>query len=138
MTAELFVKLTAKLYSQRKHQIPISDSDSDESEQISLDDESGGANLNGGGSNSSEDSLLDHLPPEWHAKQLNNRFAALAVVGIGDVGSGSSGGATVEREGGLEQWIPKMSHSFWDIYANKLRVNASEGGVCDLEDGYES
>jgi poly(A)-specific ribonuclease len=138
MTAELFVKLTAKLYSERKHQIPDSDDSDEDSEQISLDDESGGAVLNGGGSNSSEDSLLDHLPPEWHAKQLNNRFAALAV--IGEVGSGNSGGATVgaEPEGGPEQWIPKMSHPFWDIYANKLRVNASESGVCDLEDGYES
>ncbi|TVY41998.1 Poly(A)-specific ribonuclease [Lachnellula subtilissima] len=135
MTAELFVKLTAKLYSERKHQTPFSDDSSDNSEQISLDDDSGGANLNGSSSSSSEHSILDNLPSEWHAKQLNNRFAALAAaVSISSVASGSD----VEAEGGLEQWIPKISHSFWDVYANKLRVNASEGGVCDLEDGYES
>lgn len=137
MTAELFVKLAAKLYSERKHQAPFSDDSSDNSEQISLDDETGGAKLNGRSSSSSENSLLDHLPTEWHARQLNNRFAALAAaVSISAVASGS--GSDVEAEGGPEQWIPKISHSFWDIYANKLRVNASEGGVCDLEDGYES
>jgi len=135
MTAELFVKLTAKLYSERKHQAPFQDDSSDNSEQVSLDDDSGGANLNGSSSSSSEHSILDNLPSEWHAKQLNNRFAALAAaVSISAVASGSD----VEAEGGLEQWIPKISHSFWDVYANKLRVNASEGGVCDLEDGYES
>lgn len=37
----------------------------------------------------------------------------------------------------LEQWIPSISHPFWDIYINKLRVTATETGVCDLAVGAE-
>jgi poly(A)-specific ribonuclease len=130
MTAELFVKLSAKLYAQRRHKLPDSDDSDDFSDYLSLDEDIGGAALVN--NNSSEESLLDHLPPEWHAKQLNNRFAALAVARTNENGSKE----TVKADG-VQQWLPKISHSFWDKYINKLRVNASEGGVCDLEDGYE-
>ena len=130
MTAELFIKLSAKLYAQRKHKLPDTDDSDDSSDYLSLDEDTGGAALVN--NNSSEESLLDHLPPEWHTKQLNNRFAALSVVQTKENGSEE----TVKGDS-VQQWLPKISHPFWDKYINKLRVNASEGGVCDLEDGYE-
>ncbi|TVY60758.1 Uncharacterized protein LSUE1_G008322 [Lachnellula suecica] len=139
MTAELFIKLAAKLYSEHKAKFPKTESESDDSEDYSLDDESGGADLNGrpdSDYSSGEISLMDHLPPDWHAKQLSNRFAALQFATSGD-SKGKGKGKEKMAEGEVEQWLPKISHRFWDIYANKLRVNASEGGVCDLEDGEE-
>jgi len=32
----------------------------------------------------------------------------------------------------LKRWLPPMDNSFWELYANKLRVNAADSGVCDL------
>jgi poly(A)-specific ribonuclease len=169
MTAELFVKLTSKIYADRKrHEIFDSDSGTSltystalekfTSPQYSLsEDESvgGGAKLD---SHSSEGDLLDlsiqtnngaqsmsmsdNLPSSWHANQLQklslndcNPFSVLQNTGEGvDSGPEDSG---VEDELKPNQWIPRMESSFWDLYANKLRVNASDAGVCDLNDSYD-
>lgn len=32
-------------------------------------------------------------------------------------------------------FLPPLDHKFWDSFRNKLRVNATESGVCDME-GY--
>ncbi|KAG0647744.1 ABA hypersensitive germination 2 [Hyphodiscus hymeniophilus] len=75
-----------------------------------------------------------NLPSQWHAdamQRLNvndsNPYAVLASGGDDD-GDGATG-TTIEHS---QKWIPEMDSRFWDIYVNKLRVNASQGGVCDL------
>lgn len=81
---------------------------------------------------------MDDLPAEWHARQLNNRFAALSALGKqhGN-GGGKKKGKGKEKEGN-GQWLPGIGDVFWETYVNKLRVNASEGGVCDLEGGWDN
>jgi hypothetical protein len=82
-------------------------------------------------------SMSNDFPSGWHADQLqklndndSNRFAVLAEVGEG-VGN-DAGDSDPEEEGKVEQWLPELNSPFWHLYENKLRVNASEGGICDL------
>jgi poly(A)-specific ribonuclease len=146
MTAELFVKLSAKLYTTYKQlsssssitsSIDAAYSDSEDSDSAF----GGGAPINppspskstSGGSHSHTlvplISVPDNLPPAWYAKQLN-RFAVLQ--------HDSDEEAEAEKEEPKpKQWIPGMHNTFWDVYANKLRVNSVEGGVCDLEEGVD-
>ena len=169
MTAELFVKLSSKIYTDRKR-YEIFDSDCDISLAYSTvlekfastnyylsEDESigGGAKL---GSQSSEGDIVefpiqnsngalptplsDNIPPSWHADRLqkfnvddNNPFSVLQNAGEG-VGSGAEESGTEDEPKHL-QWIPRMESSFWDLYVNKLRVNASDAGVCELDDGFD-
>ena len=123
----------------------------------SEDELSGGAKLS---SYSSEGDLLDlsvqtsvgthsmamndNLPSSWHASQLQklnmndcNPFSVLQNAGDAGDGAGSGAEDLGMEEGKPRQWIPKMESSFWRLYANKLRVNASEGGVCDLNEQFE-
>ena len=167
MTAELFVKLSSKIYTDRKRH-EVFDSNSDTSLTYStalekstppnyyLSDESigGGTKLD---SQSSEGNLLDlstqtsngaqsmsmsdNFPSSWHVGQLqkfnlddSNPFSVLQDAGE-EVGSGAEDPG-IEDEPKPSQWIPRMQSSFWDLYANKLRVNASDAGVCNLDDGY--
>ncbi|KAH7419618.1 ribonuclease H-like domain-containing protein [Cadophora sp. MPI-SDFR-AT-0126] len=110
MTAELFVKLAA---SKRLEANGNSDSDSEDSSDYS----SGGVRL----SETDRASSSSSLPPGWHANQLNaNPYAALSLDPPQD------------KEKDSKQWLPAFNHKFWEIYVNKLRVNASDGGVCDL------
>ena len=86
-----------------------------------------------------KDPMSDNLPPSWHADQMqnsnlddNNPYAVLTAV---DEDDGSRASSASLHDG--QQWIPKMSSSFWRIYINKLRVNACESGVCDLNEALE-
>lgn len=87
--------------------------------------------------------MSDTLPPAWHAQQLQrppaintrNPFSALANIGESDVHGG--GGSGSEEEVRDQQWLPNAESSFWDPYVNKLRVNASEGGLCDLNEQFD-
>jgi poly(A)-specific ribonuclease len=121
MTSELFIKLGNKLYAERKHLLKNRDRDSDVADYAYSDDDfssegSGGAPL------ILPDSNHDIADPEWYSGQMNP-YSVLKV----------------EREDLPDtdqpnQWMPTICNAFWDIYANKLRVNASEGGICDLEE----
>jgi poly(A)-specific ribonuclease len=168
MTAELFVKLSSKIYTDRKrHEIFDSDTDISLTYSTALEkstppnyylseDESisGGAKLD---SQSSEGNLLDlsiqtsngaqsmsmsdNFPPSWHVDQLqkftlddSNPFSVLQDSGEGAGSSAEDSG--MEDQLKPSQWIPRMQSSFWDLYANKLRVNASDAGVCSLDNGH--
>jgi poly(A)-specific ribonuclease len=138
MTAELFVKLTAKLYTTHKHLSGTSSPSSETSIELAYSSSSDSDSASGGGASINPLStstnghsafnlttLTDNLPPAWHARQLNP-FAVLQHDNDED--------AEIEAaEPKPRQWIPSMRNPFWDMYANKLRVNAIEGGVCDLE-----
>ncbi|KAF8849230.1 CAF1-domain-containing protein [Acephala macrosclerotiorum] len=130
MTAELFVKLAAKLYGERKE---ILGEESSESGSVSEESHSAGEGFlnehheSRGGvelkkAKSSEDliSFMDNQPPECHAMGLASTSAAVEESAVK-----------------VRQWLPKISSSFWGIYVNKLRVNASESGACDLAEGNE-
>jgi len=128
MTAELFVKLTAKLYSETPaSQIDFTHpiSKSDETDESADSSDAGGAPLNPPDTNGDIDS---HRPAIYHAHEMN-RFAILETEGAGDEVIDL---AEQEATSPLKQWIPKMNDPFWKTYTNKLRVNAIEGGVCDL------
>jgi hypothetical protein len=150
MTAELFVKLSSKLYADRKHLLQDPDTESEygsnpdpQTYQLSSsedDSEPGGAllldftNHDPNGTIHPAEGLVtvmgdDHLPPAYHERQLqlaggHNRFATLS-----DLGETLPDGPELPKP---KQWIPTWDSSFWDIYVNKLRVNATEFGVCDL------
>jgi hypothetical protein len=68
--------------------------------------------------------MQDTLPPSYHATQLNPKAAI-----IHDTDEKAAVAATEPK---VQQWIPDMDDRFWDVYINKLRVNAVQGGVCDL------
>jgi poly(A)-specific ribonuclease len=153
MTAELFVKLTAKLYAQRvadgeleaslepKTKSLKFDSDSTDSEGgVSLYPpygrlgrlplrEKGGLKANAITETAS--SFQDEEPPAWHAAKLNGDakpyLKSLFVV-IDEIPKPN----VVKKELDMKQWIPAFDEPFWEVYTNKLRVNAAEGGVCDL------
>jgi poly(A)-specific ribonuclease len=138
MTAELFVKLTAKLYAERKRPSlttePGSDHTSEEIDIMSFsddEDDSGSSEGSGGvplfTSSNPFDVLKkmdDNLPPLYHASKLNNYKGRGIQENENDPTPVITG-----------QWIPDIKDHFWDIYANKLRVNATEAGVCDLAIG---
>lgn len=108
MTAELFVKLAASKFLE---------SNVDSDSISSTDSSSGGAVL----VDTDPDSPIDDAPPGWHARQLNNPYAVLSLD------SGNE-----KDNSNPKQWLPAFNNKFWDIYVNKLRVNASETGLCDL------
>lgn len=134
MTAELFVKLAVKIYEERKHSLPSADRDSVPSSPTSIsspsavilhqtsdddDSESDPSSGSSGGvpispAKKAKKPIDYALPLEYVAKQMNLNSNAFS---------------NKDR-----QWLPKIDSSFWDEYANKLRVNASDKGVCDLEE----
>ncbi|KUJ19557.1 CAF1-domain-containing protein [Mollisia scopiformis] len=104
MTAELFVKLAGQL--------------SSESKDI-LDDESG---------SSGSDEFFS-APEEYLKEHRDSEGGAGLKSGPDLIDFGEDVDA---EEVKTEQWLPRMSSKFWKKYVNKLRVNSSEGGVCDL------
>ncbi|KAH6664872.1 ribonuclease H-like domain-containing protein [Halenospora varia] len=132
MTAELFTKLSAKLYSERDT------SDNDSTTSSNLIDASSSDNEDPGGAllHSPDTSSGDgNLPGEWHAREMNrsNPFSLLDSL-VEDNGSSSEDeGEAKGKKTGL--FVPRFGGRFWDVYMNKLRVNAAEVGVCDLSEG---
>ncbi|KAM3070140.1 hypothetical protein ACMFMG_003825 [Clarireedia jacksonii] len=152
MTAELFTKLSAKLYAENGADYIDHEDDLGGSESSSYDeDDVGGAPLLSPTSNPTPPGLptqnpdKSHHPAAWHSLQLN-KFAVLSVedpepepkpkrlLSRNNRSSSSKTVAFADHE--PAQWIPDMDNPFWDVYANKLRVNAAEGGVCNL-DGFQ-
>jgi hypothetical protein len=163
MTAELFIKLSSKMYADRKRHddfdvvpdisLPYYLDKEHSSPQTSNEDGFiGGPKLS---SKSSKGDLLDlsvqtsvgtrsmamnqNFPSTWHAKQrqklnVNNYNPYSVLENAGESVGNSASDSGMEEDVKPDQWIPKMESSFWNLYANKLRVNASEDGVCDLND----
>lgn len=122
---------------------------------------SGGASLGTPSSNINLEikpptSVDANRPAYWHAMKLNNPgsnilqnrnpFSVLKVEYAGQPGARRLGTEESIKEEKKrkkvafpdqvpKQWIPPTADSFWDPYRNKLRVNAVEGGVCDLDRG---
>jgi len=111
MTAELFIKLSTKLFFDQKD---CFNSDRSLTRYYSFDSTTGGAKLFCPYTDN-PDYSDENSPPEWHSRELN--------------------GSVVDDPDKPSQWIPAFDHEFWVAYANKLRVNAAEVGVCDLADG---
>lgn len=150
MTAELFVKLTAKLYAERKHTLKDTDEEP-ASEDVSeeevdcmtfSDDEDSEASPTGGvplfspnpfqvlevkpvkakPKAKAKPKMKEDMPWQYYERLLND------------------GPGTKENENDpdaieTEQFLPAMDKSFWDIYVNKLRVTGTATGVCDLAEG---
>ncbi|RDL34454.1 Ribonuclease H-like protein [Venustampulla echinocandica] len=124
MTAELFVKLAAKLHAEQ--QGLVADPESDDSslnDKPTSDNEGGGVPLNYPDTDGRSDS---DIPPEWYAQRLNR--SSIVV-------EGPDQGSDKNHEPTPALFIPSMSNKFWRAYINKLRVTAVEGGVCDLNKG---
>jgi hypothetical protein len=68
--------------------------------------------------------MQDNLPPSYHAKLLNRTATVLY--------DNDEDARAAQQEPVVQQWLPHMDHLFWGSYVNKLRVNAVEGGVCEL------
>lgn len=102
MTAELFVKLAAKLSLERKDN-GISESESSGSECTT--------------------------PEEYLGEHQDSAGGAAVSPDMIDLGDGRFFFGDKPKN---EQWIPRMSSKFWTNYVNKLRVNGSDVGVCDL------
>jgi len=111
MTAELFIKLSAKLFFDQRD---CFNSRCTLTRYHSFDSISGGVKLFGPYSDD-PGHPDENSPTEWHSRELN--------------------GSIEDDPDKPFQWIPALDHEFWVAYANKLRVNAAEVGVCDLADG---
>jgi hypothetical protein len=159
MTAELFVKLASKLYADR---LRLGDSPPSLSEDepgggdggVKLDSqpftESDPLDLSVQTSNAvhSMGGLSDNLPSAWHAAEMQKLNSQMQKSNVRDCNpyavlenSAEETDSGVEDSGMEEdptpaQWIPPMTSIFWGRYANKLRVNASQDGVCDLNEEY--
>ncbi|KAH8769735.1 ribonuclease H-like domain-containing protein [Hyaloscypha finlandica] len=120
MTAELFVKLSAKLYSTSQASFCLAEEDS-KYQYSSLPQH---RSPHQGPTSRSCTGPQDMLPPSYHATQLNPKAAI-----IHDTDEEAAVAATEPK---VQQWIPDMGDRFWDVYINKLRANAVQGGVCDL------
>ena len=68
--------------------------------------------------------MQDNLPPSYHARQLNASAITLQ--------DNDAEAEAAQQEAVVQQWIPHFNHPFWRPYANNLRVNAVEEGVCKL------
>lgn len=149
MTAELFAKLSVKLYKDYRSVTTATDTGSSPKPKynkldpstprkaplstLSSEDESSAlSSPSSGGVKLSSPKIpiysvtkspiiteTSKLPSEWHAIQMNTSTTSTA---------------SAEGEGGFRQWIPRIKSSFWNVYMNKLRVNAIDTGVCDLEE----
>lgn len=106
MTAELFVKLAAKLSRERMDN-GIYDSESSDSEHSAS------------------------APEKYLGEHRDSSGGVLieSEVDLIDLGFGRFFFGDKPEE---EQCIPRMSSKFWTDYVNKLRVNGSDVGVCDL------
>lgn len=118
MTAELFIKLAAQLYGEQKG-IPDSDSDF-----ASGTPDSSGSDMF---SSTSEEYLREH-------RESNGGVKIKSEEDLIDLDLALDLDNPIDPEGEVktQQWLPKMSNKFWAKYVNKLRVSASEEGVCDL------
>jgi poly(A)-specific ribonuclease len=119
MTAELFIKLAAQLYGDGKG-FRGSDSDSEtESPESSTPEKLSSA--------ASEEYLREHRESDGgvNVNSEENLIDLELKLDLDD-------SPDAEGEVKTQQWLPKMGSKFWANYVNKLRVNASEEGVCDL------
>lgn len=152
MTAELFVKLTAKLYAERRP--TLKDVDEDPASENDSEEEADCMTFSDDDDDDSEASPTGGVP-----LFSPNPFQALEVKPIKTKPKGkpkpkikkdmpwqyyerllNDGPGTKENENDpdpieTEQFIPAMTKSFWDIYVNKLRVTGTASGVCDLAEG---
>jgi len=64
------------------------------------------------------------LPPSYHANKLNPTAKVIHDT--------DEEAAAAAAEPKVEQFLPDMESPFWRPYINILRVNAVEGGICDL------
>ncbi|EKD18361.1 uncharacterized protein L3040_006764 [Drepanopeziza brunnea f. sp. 'multigermtubi'] len=139
MTAELFVKLAAskvpvQATTPSAATCPPPHPSSSSSSDNDSDCHGGGAMLGG------------HQPPAWHAAKLNGgkkKSKSKSKINSNSSNISTSNPFSVllnskddddTDESNPKQWLPSFEDKFWHIYMNKLRVNASEGGVCDLEE----
>jgi poly(A)-specific ribonuclease len=116
MTAELFIKLSAKLFLDRRDEYRLT---RPVSRDYSYDYATGGVKLFPISSESHEGD--NNTSPEWHSHKL--------------IGIATNGTINVIETSKPSKWIPPLNHDFWLAYANKLRVNQAEVGVCDLGEG---
>lgn len=130
MTAELFVKLSAKLFAEQNQMdgksapTKVNYRNMNYSDEESSSSDSDDFGSGGGGASLVSPSLLSSA----------NRFSALMDEGMEKKEKEKKkvafmDGNQAEVDG---QWIPNLEDKFWDRYRNQLRVNAVEGGVCDL------
>lgn len=122
MTAELFIKLSAQLYGESSHtEDQDSDSDSDpEPESPSSSDSEKTSQRYQSSHHESNGGVKISATPEEEED----------LIDFDDITQEDS--LEIESELKTQQWLPKMNSKFWGKYVNKLRVNSSEEGVCDL------
>lgn len=149
MTAELFAKLSVKLYDDRKSTLKPSPSQasSDSEDEHLLPQPSFTTSPT---SSSSSKSAVVPSDSEGGVKlspfTSTNKFAAL---NLNDTGDADDSVAEEEEEIDLpadyyaqqlnsngkkerREMMPRFDGQFWEVYRNKLQVNASDAGFCDV------
>lgn len=124
MTAELFIKLAAQMYGEQKDH-----PDSDSASAISDTPNSSSSDKI---SSASSDFLREHRESNGGVK-VKSSSDSDDLIDL-DLALDLEDPDIVDPEGEVktQQWLPNMSSKFWAKYVNKLRVNSSEEGVCDL------
>lgn len=130
MTAELFVKLSAKIIAGQKN-----DGDCEASSPLSDQNKSPCTNLDSHDSHSDTDSLKpssqtdDQVTPYPPCNE-NSYVNANPYSILGDIETEQQD-IEVEKTD-AHRWLPGFSDKFWMAYINKLRVNSIDSGICDL------
>jgi hypothetical protein len=154
MTAELFAKLSVKLYDDRKHTLNPSPSQasSDSEDENLLPQPSFTTSPT---SSSSSKSAVIPSDSEGGVKlspfTSTNKFAALNLNDSGDLEDTEIKEEEVGEEEEINlpadyyaqqlnangkkerrEMMPRFDGQFWEVYRNKLQVNASDAGFCDV------
>jgi len=83
--------------------------------------------------------ILDSLPEEAVKKEGDTSNSLTATsdnlwkdIPTGRIKTAMSGTSGEKKMRSIKKWLPTMDNPFWELYENKLRVNAADSGVCDL------
>ncbi|KAI1007377.1 hypothetical protein K3495_g842 [Podosphaera aphanis] len=131
MTAELFVKLSAKLNAEREklcsltsnapvntHTVSIRQASVEDRDQSNSSDK---IKSDEGDIKASPNQKTHDSTDDANSIVSKNSYAGLEI-------NETSNLAAIE----VNIWLPSFSDPFWQIYFNKLRVNSIEGCVCDI------
>jgi poly(A)-specific ribonuclease len=156
MTAELFVKLSAKLYAENR---PLEKTNGKENGHLcrteTMDKQRARTYSTSSDSESSEGAEIHysrdgelliefspvnearssdlHRPAEWHSRELQR-----LNINENDKEKFSTLDEQLSTRSIPVQWLPANNNLFWKAYLNRLRVNAVSGGVIPLGWSYPS
>lgn len=138
MTAELFIKLSAKIHSEQNELKDI-----EENTGLSYDENKSSHEISHNHIQKEEDSTTAPISSDqsfqkdiYPTKNLNSSFVStnpFAVLENIDPEQSPEDTSKLNVTATCDhRWLPDFTDDFWLAYFNKIRVNSIEGGTCDM------